>query len=161
MKKAILFTVAAMLLSAGFVSAQSLDSYSGEVVPVSQISGDFQAPELIEAPRPARIEVNNREITGYVTIEMLVNEQGQVERARVLYRSSLLAVQRAYEAVARWQFDPATLNGEPVKAYVAYNVPFGPELDTFAENDYTTKVLRDRDDALEFARADGVYSSEK
>ena len=72
-----------------------------------------------------------------------MNQEGRVENARVIYRTSKLAVRNAIDAVARWKFQPAKVEGIPVKALVAYNVPMGPVLEIFEDQDYDARVFND------------------
>ena len=85
--------------------------------------------------------INHREIEGYITFELVINEEGRVENAKVIYRTSKLAVRNAIDAVARWKFEPAKINGIPVKVLVAYNVPMGPILESFEEHSFEARVI--------------------
>jgi len=137
-------TVFALVLSItlGFVTTSEASQDDNTMaIDRSEITGNYQPPTLIDAVRPARMAVNNREIEGYITLELLVNEEGRVEQVQVLFRSSMIAVRNAVDAVARWKFQPATVDGIPTKALVAYNVPMGPNLDIFQENSYQDRVF--------------------
>ena len=109
-------------------------------VPVEQVKG-YTAPVLLDGIRPARMAINHREIEGYITFELIVNQEGRVEEARVLYRTSKLAIRNAIDAVARWRFEPAKIDGIPVRVLVAYNVPMGPVLEIFEEQTFQSKVF--------------------
>jgi len=122
-------------------AAFAADLTQTPTVPASDFAQAYKAPQLQKMERPGRIFVNNREIEGYVTLELLIDETGSVEKAKVLYRTSQLAVHNAVNAASEWEFTPATLNGQPVKAYIAFNVPFGRELDAFQETSYTSTIV--------------------
>jgi TonB family protein len=131
------------------VSAFALDLADvANVVPVDNISCDYTAPELKESVRPERIVINNREIEGYVTLELRIDTEGVVQNAKVLYKTSHLAVNNAVEAVSNWKFTAATLDGQAVSSLVAYNVPFGRNLDVFAEDSYAVKIINSDDTML-------------
>jgi TonB family protein len=140
MKRIAFFTmILAMFVGIGAANATQPDY--DKAVSAEKVYGNVEMPNLMNAEKPARMAVNNREIEGYITVEMLVNEEGTVEHAKVLYRSSMIAVRNAVDAVSRWQFAPAKVNGIPAKALVAYNVPMGPRLEIFQEKSYGTQLI--------------------
>lgn len=136
MKKTIaLSLMIVMIISTGVFAKDT-------IMLASSVDEMYQAPKLVESVRPDRVFYNtDREVEGFVTLELLVNEEGRVERARVLYKTSRLAVQNAFEAASQWRFDAATVNGTPVKAWVAYNLPFGPtDLTIHEQEDYAQRL---------------------
>ncbi|MFH0883062.1 MAG: TonB family protein [bacterium] len=132
-----------LLIVQGSFADQEYRSSSDNAIPVNQVKG-YSPPVLINPIKPVRMAINHHEIEGYITFEILVNEEGRVEQAKVLYRTSGLAVRNAIDAVARWKFEPAKVNGIPVKVLVAYNVPMGPVLEIFEERDYESRVFDGR-----------------
>jgi len=138
MKKLFLILGITALFAGAALAADSID-YSN-LVPVEEISNDYTAPELKESVKPERVVINNREIEGYVTLEIKIDEKGVVHNAKVLYKTSNLAVYNAVEAVSKWKFTPATIDGQAVASVVAYNVPFGRDLDIFEEKSYEAKI---------------------
>lgn len=101
------------------------------------------APPILEhsiLPEPVYY-APGRYVEGYVTVELKVGPDGSVEGVTVLYRTSQLAVKSAVSAIEKWTFKPATLNGQPVTAYVAYSVPFGRNLQIFANENYPDRIL--------------------
>ncbi len=113
---------------------------------VTEYESSYNAPKPVETVKPERVFYSpSREVEGYVTVEMLVNEEGNVEEAKVLYRTSKMAVENAIDAVSEWKFEPATLDGVPVKATVAYNLAFGLNLDSYEDNSYAQKIVFDSD----------------
>jgi protein TonB len=73
-------------------------------------------PVYPEAARQARIE-------GVVVLEVLIDEGGYVQDARVL-RSVALLDQAALEAVKQWRFMPSILDDQPVKVILTASVTF-------------------------------------
>ena len=142
MKK--LFAVSALLIAltiaSGSVLAAGNNRPAATTTPVSELTG-YTAPKLVKMVRPDAIYINNRPIEGYVTLELLVNDTGTVDKAKVLYRTSQLAVANAVDAASKWKFEPAKVNGKPVKSYIAFNVPFGRQLDAFQESSYASSVV--------------------
>ncbi|MBD3165063.1 TonB family protein, partial [bacterium] len=102
----------------------------------------YTAPKLVDSVRPDPVYYSmHREIEGYVTLELLVNEEGEVDQAKVKYTTSDLAVKNALEAVSQWTFEPATVSGTPMKSWVAYNLPFGSALSIYEDAKYARKVI--------------------
>lgn len=73
-------------------------------------------PIYPEAARQASIE-------GVVILEVLIDEAGAVQDARVL-RSVALLDRAALDAVKQWRFSPSILDGRPVKVILTVNVNF-------------------------------------
>ncbi len=79
-----------------------------------RVGGDVKPPKIILRPNPAYPEeAKQKGVQGGVVIEVTVNEKGEVWDARVVRGESLLQ-NAALEAVRRWRFSPALLNGNPV-----------------------------------------------
>jgi len=141
-----------MLIAGLFALTLSGTAFAGQrdysTVKSSELKDGFVAAKPVKMIRPERVfYMNEREIKGYVTLEMTVSEKGVVENAHVLYRTSQLAVMKAVEAAEKWSFEPATLDGVPVRSTVTYNLPFGLELNAFAEEKADNKVFL-QDDQL-------------
>ncbi len=75
----------------------------------------------VEYPKRARTEG----ITGYVTLNLLIDTNGSVERVKVL-ESEPPGVfdEAASRAVTNWEFDPATYEGRAVKLWARLTVRF-------------------------------------
>ncbi len=97
-------------------------------------------PETTVLPEPVYY-APGKYVEGYVTVELKVGHEGNVQGVTVLYRTSQLAVKSAVSAIEKWTFEPATLDGQPVTAYVAYSVPFGRNLQIFANKNYSDRIL--------------------
>jgi protein TonB len=71
-------------------------------------------PRLLRATKPLYPQdAFVKKVQGTVLLEILIDERGRVARARVLQSVAGLD-QAALEAVAAWQFVPATHGGVPV-----------------------------------------------
>jgi TonB family protein len=62
-------------------------------------------------------------VTGTVIVECLLDTQGRLGRARVLSKPSVLDA-AALDAVLKWEFSPATVNGAPVATAMTTTVTF-------------------------------------
>ena len=74
------------------------------------------APVYPAIARTARVE-------GVVILEAVLDVEGRVDSVRVL-RSIALLDQSAVDAVKRWRFTPALLNGQPVSVVMTVTVNF-------------------------------------
>ena len=134
------FIVAVSALVIGLVVG--LATARDNIEPFVLESPGYVTPALEYSVRPEPVYyAPGRKIEGYVTLELKVGTDGKVEGVRVLYRTSLLAVKSAVHAVESWRFRPATLDGVPITAYVAYSLPFGENLQIFANDNYPDRVL--------------------
>jgi protein TonB len=87
--------------------------------------GDVRAPEILrrvepqypEAARKARIE-------GVVILDAVIAASGEVEEVRVIRSAGTLLDDAAAEALRRWTYRPATLNGRAVRVLLTVTVSF-------------------------------------
>jgi TonB family protein len=91
-------------------------------------SGVYQVGDGVTAPRrvgnatyPPEAQVAG--ISGNVTIEITLNEQGLVADANVI-RSVPFLDEAALKAVREWRYDPVLVNGKPVPARMTVTVNF-------------------------------------
>ncbi len=136
-KTILLLMVSVLVLGVGSV-------FAGDQVAVElkELTCTYDCAKPVETVKPERVfYMPGHEVEGYVTLEITVDEEGQVENARVLYKTSNLAVHNAVDAVSQWQFEPAKLNGQPVRSRVAYSLPFGRDLEILVAEDYEAKVM--------------------
>jgi protein TonB len=75
-------------------------------------------PEYPEGPRRARME-------GAVILEAVITASGEVDQLRVVKSAGPLLDRPALDAVRRWRYKPATLNGRAVSVYLTVTVTFG------------------------------------
>jgi TonB family protein len=106
---------------------------SGSVPPLAAPSGPIRmnarvkGPEIIPGtrvepryPEPAR----RVRLQGAVILEAVIDEHGNVTGVRVVKGMPMGLEQAAIEAVSRWKFQPATLDGRPVAVYFNLTVNF-------------------------------------
>jgi protein TonB len=87
--------------------------------------GDVRAPQLLrridpvypEAARKARVE-------GVVILDAVIAASGEVEEVRVIRSAGKLLDDAAAEALRRWIYRPATLNGRSVRVLLTVTVDF-------------------------------------
>jgi TonB family protein len=82
-----------------------------------KISGD--PAELTELARKAGL-------TGEVTVEAVIDEQGNVVDAKIVTGLPMGLDEQALEAVKTWKFKPATIGGKAVTSRYQVVVPFRP-----------------------------------
>ena len=84
-------------------------------------------PRKIVDVRPVYpLTARRARVSGVVLVEVEIDEQGHVSHPRVV-RSVPLLDQAALDAVAIWQFEPATLRGRPGCVTMTLTVEFPPE----------------------------------
>lgn len=90
-----------------------------------RVGGDVKAPVVIRRVNPQYPEEARRNhITGIVILEVLIGKDGRVKDAAVLKPLPLGLDQAAVDAVRKWQFQPGTLNGEPVDVIFSLTINF-------------------------------------
>lgn len=86
-----------------------------------RVGGDVKPPEKINYPSPQYTEIARKaRIQGVVIVEAIIDKSGKVTNVKVLKGLPMGLDQAAVDAVSRWTFKPATLNGKPVA--VIYNL---------------------------------------
>lgn len=86
-----------------------------------RVGGDVKPPEKIHYPSPQYTEIARKaRIQGVVIVEAIIDKAGKVTNVKVLKGLPMGLDQAAADAVSRWTFKPATLNGKPVA--VIYNL---------------------------------------
>jgi TonB family protein len=95
--------------------AAELRASKGGLTFPEKLSGD--PAELTEMARKAGI-------SGTVTVEAVIDEQGNVADARVVKGLPMGLDEKALEAVRTWKFKPATVGGKPMKVNYTVTVTF-------------------------------------
>jgi TonB family protein len=89
------------------------------------VTGDVQKPEKLNAPQPQYTEIARKaRIQGVVILQAIIDTEGNVTNVTVLKGLPMGLSEAAEEAVKRWKFRPATLNGKPVSVYFNLTVNF-------------------------------------
>lgn len=82
-------------------------------------------PQVIYSPEPSfSDEARKSKTQGVVTLILVVGKDGHTYNIRVGQSLGMGLDEKAIEAVSRWRFRPATLNGEPVATQIAVEVDF-------------------------------------
>jgi protein TonB len=89
------------------------------------VGGDVQAPVKINAPQPQYTEIARKaRIQGVVIVQAIIDKDGNVQNVKLLKGLPMGLDQAAVDAIKKWRFQPATLNGKPVTVYYNLTVNF-------------------------------------
>jgi protein TonB len=89
------------------------------------VGGDVKAPIKDFAPPPQYTEIARKaRIQGVVIVQAIVTKTGEVQEVKVLKGLPMGLDKAAEDAVKKWRFKPATLNGKPVDVYYNLTVNF-------------------------------------
>ena len=92
---------------------------------VRQVGGGVGPPTLIsKVEAEFSEEARKAKMSGVVTVGFVVDEKGNVTRARVIRGLGMGLDEKALEAVRQYRFKPAMENGKPVKVEVNVEVNF-------------------------------------
>ena len=87
--------------------------------------GGVSVPEVIYNPEPTFSEEARKSKTqGIVLLAIVVGKDGKPYDIRVRQSLGMGLDEKAIEAVSRWRFRPAMLNGQPVPTQIAVEVNF-------------------------------------
>ncbi|MCZ6508691.1 MAG: energy transducer TonB [Acidobacteria bacterium] len=90
-----------------------------------RVGGDVTRPVKISGPNPQYTEIARKaRIQGVVIVEAIIGKDGSVRNVRILKPLPMGLDQAAVDAVSKWKFKPATLNGKPVDVYYNLTVNF-------------------------------------
>ena len=82
-------------------------------------------PQVIYNPEPSfSDEARKAKMQGVVVLLLVVGNDGRTYNIRVGQSLGMGLDEKAIEAVSRWRFKPATLNGQPVATQIAVEVDF-------------------------------------
>ena len=89
------------------------------------LTANITPPALIRRVEPSYPHVAARlRISGMVVLEAVISKEGDVENLRILRSDNALLEAAAKEAVLKWKYKPALLNGRPVKVYFTVTCKF-------------------------------------
>jgi TonB family protein len=93
-----------------------------------RVGGAVTRPEIINQIRPIYTPLARRaRVTGKVIVEAMIDIDGNVSRVRVLRGLPMGLNSAAVDAVQKWKFKPATLEGKAVKVNYVLTVNFPPK----------------------------------
>lgn len=121
------------LLSAAAIAAATLvapaptqEEESGETIHF--VTGDVIRPEKVFAPIPQYTEAARKERTeGIVVLQTVIEKDGGISSVDVLEGLPNGLTESAVSTIEQWTFEPATLDGEPVR--VRFNLTINFRLD--------------------------------
>ncbi len=91
--------------------------------PAADLSQPF-ATRKVDPAYPVQLMREN--VAGTVILYAVIHSDGKVNDVRVLRSVDERLDRYAMEAVAQWQFEPATKNGAPVAVEATFQIPFRP-----------------------------------
>jgi protein TonB len=95
--------------------------------PAAPSGGRAQEAQLLVSPKPILpVIARQQRISGAVNLEATVDATGKVKGVKVVSGHPVLSG-AAVNAVLKWRYRPATLNGQPVETTVAVKVIFNAE----------------------------------
>jgi protein TonB len=87
--------------------------------------GNVAEPRLVFRVEPSYPEVARKaRIEGVVILQAIIGKNGSVEDLHLVKSANVLLDAAAMEAVSRWRYAPATLNGFAVRVYLTVTVEF-------------------------------------
>ena len=90
-----------------------------------EVTGDMVRPVLLEKVNPSYPQVARRAgLGGRVTVRAVIAEDGSVESVEVFFSTNPLFNDAAVDAVRKWRYRPAHMNGRPVRVYFSVVVDF-------------------------------------
>ena len=90
-----------------------------------QITGNVKAPERLFSPDPIYPEeARLAHVQGVVILQTIIDTLGRVTDIRVLKGLPSGLSEAAVDAVSKWRFNPATLDGKPVAVYYMVTITF-------------------------------------
>ena len=129
--RALPFTLASVFVF-GFLTPATTDALKG-------FPNTGELPDYDQPPRPIKIvkprypkDALAKKIQGLVEVEILIDANGLVARARVV-KSVPGLDEAALDTVERWRFHPATKKGRPVATVALAPVMFQIELERTRE----------------------------
>jgi protein TonB len=89
------------------------------------MTGDMVRPVLLEKISPSYPQVARKAgLGGRVTVRAVIAPDGSVESVEVFASTNPLFNEAAVDAVRRWRYRPALMNGRPVRVYFSVVVDF-------------------------------------
>jgi protein TonB len=90
-----------------------------------EVTGDMVRPKLLEKVSPSYpLAARRAGLGGRVTVRAVIAPDGSVESVEVVNSTNRLFDDAAVDAVRRWRYRPALMNGRPVRVYFSVVVDF-------------------------------------
>jgi protein TonB len=87
--------------------------------------GDVRPPEIVTRVEPQYPEAARKvRLDGVVILDAIIAASGEVEAVRVIRSAGRLLDDAAAEAIRKWTYRPATLNGRAVRVLLTVTVDF-------------------------------------
>ncbi|MFZ0816552.1 MAG: TonB family protein [Candidatus Sulfotelmatobacter sp.] len=103
------------------------ESSNGRPASADATPDDLASPVATSKVDPAYpLELMKQNVSGTVILYAVILADGSVGRVRVLRSVDERLDRFASEAIAKWQFQPATKNGSPVAVEATFWIPFRP-----------------------------------
>jgi TonB family protein len=101
-----------------------LASTAAGSLPAHPVGGQIQMPKLITSPEPLYpAAARERSLEGVVLLDAFVDAKGNVAEVKVISGPVLLQ-QAAVDALRRWKYQPARLDGQPIALHTQVSVSF-------------------------------------
>lgn len=115
------------------IQMPNITSYSGSWIVWFAESEPLRGRELpvMRPPRPLRKvdpkyvpAAADEKVEGKVRLAAIIRKNGHVERVELLRHLDNRLDQSSAEALAKWEFEPATRNGTPIDVDAVFEIPF-------------------------------------
>lgn len=120
------FVVFATALSLGqATTADSRTPPADANPPVYRVGGEVKPPRPVYTPDPEyTLAARRARLQGIVVVNIVLMPDGRARDLRVVRPLGLGLDEEAIEAVKKWKFEPARMNGKPVTVNVTVEVAF-------------------------------------
>jgi len=82
-------------------------------------------PVAVKSPPPSfPLRLRREHLSGMAALGFIVDKDGRARNIEVLYTTHPDCSENAVKALAKWKFEPATVNGNPVNARTYSTFPF-------------------------------------
>lgn len=107
-------------------AAKPVQPPAAQPAPPARQGGQAQEARVLRRPQPSYPPLARQtRVSGIVRVQAIIGKDGKVKRANAVSGPPLLRL-AAVEAVLRWQYSPATLNGEAVETETTVDINFAP-----------------------------------
>lgn len=109
--------------TSGADAFDALGHHKAPAVPLP-VGGDVKTAQLLKSVPPVYPQMaKTQRITGNVTLDALIDADGNVAQVKVISGPPMLH-QAAVDAVKQWKYSPAQLNGNPTAMHLTVTVQF-------------------------------------